>query len=159
MKEKKTLIILLAGSLYFLSPFIKPLCAAEEDKTPQANPQSQPQGVVPRLKEEFETQGLRDPFRNYFEESVGPGDGDGGVPREPEVQPPPLTVQGIICGGRFNQAIINNKVVKVGDTVDNVLITGIEKEGITVFFSNKSFKIFSPAVNTIQGLEKKPEGG
>lgn len=64
---------------------------------------------------------------------------------------PPLTVQGIVWGGTFPQAIINNKVVKIGDTIktaiesEEISIIGIDKDGITVSFQNIQYKLSSPA--------------
>lgn len=122
--------------------------------------ENQPQGVISRPKEEFDTKGLRDPFRDYFE-GGGPEEQNGETqgPVEFDVPLPSLTVQGVISGGRINQAIINNKVLKAGDTIEGAMITDIDKSGITVFFSNKSHKISSPAATTEQELIKKPEGG
>jgi hypothetical protein len=58
---------------------------------------------------------------------------------------PELKVQGVIWGGNFPQAIVNNKVLKVGDTVEGVEIKSIDKKGITVLFEGSESTISSPA--------------
>ncbi len=145
---------------YVLCFFISRLYSVEAANEAQVNSENQPSGVVVRPKEAFDASKLRDPFRDYFsEDSENQIGTETGVTKEAEVTPPSLTVQGIISGGRINQAIINNKIVKVGDTIEGAGITNIDKNGITIFFSNKSYKISSPAAGTLQGLKKKPEGG
>ncbi len=91
---------------------------------------------------------LRNPFQspvlsksetNVLEENPGTQD----------VLPIALTVQGIIWGSDLPQAIINNKVVKVGETIDEAKVISIEKDSITVFVVNKQFKLLSPALTPL----------
>jgi hypothetical protein len=68
-------------------------------------------------------------------------------------------VQGVIWGTELPQAIINNKVVKVGDTIEEVRILDIQKGGITVFYKSRNYTISSPAGVDLQpkaqtGVEK-----
>jgi hypothetical protein len=58
---------------------------------------------------------------------------------------PDVSVQGLIWGARFPQAIINNKVVKVGDKLDEISVVNIDKDGITLFFKGKEFVLPSPS--------------
>ncbi len=58
---------------------------------------------------------------------------------------PPLTVQGLIWGGAFPQAIINNIVVRKGDVIEKAKVTAIEKEGVTVVFADREYKLSSPS--------------
>lgn len=151
MREKKIATFLLILSLYFFGIFVMRLYAAEQE---------QAQAGIERPKEEFAAEGLRDPFRDCFSESsTGPGGTETGEAKAPEIPLPTLTVQGVVCGGRLNQAIINNKILKVGDDIEGATITNIDKKGITVFFDNRSLNISSPAAETLQDLKKKPEGG
>ena len=94
-----------------------------------------------RPKVDYSAQELRDPFMGK--------DGQSGIDEEGkpvEKKPlPALTVQGVIWGGNFPQAIINNKVLKVGDTIEGVKIKAIAKEGITVLFEGSESAISSPA--------------
>jgi len=50
-----------------------------------------------------------------------------------------LTIQGLIWGGKFSQAIVNNKVYKVGDSVQGLIITSIDKGGITFSSGGKKY--------------------
>ncbi|TAM41240.1 hypothetical protein EPN54_02050 [bacterium] len=60
-----------------------------------------------------------------------------------------LKVQGIIWGGRFPQAIINDKVLTVGDTIGGVKLLSIDKNGITLSSSggadNSTVSMKTPA--------------
>ena len=98
---------------------------------------------VTRPKVVYSGEGLKDPFEPSLIKKKEEGR------REARVEPkalPDMKVQGLLWGGIFPQAIINNKVVKVGDSIGEVRITGINKEGITVFFANMEYKLSSPAV-------------
>ncbi|MFH0827791.1 MAG: hypothetical protein V1919_01330 [Candidatus Omnitrophota bacterium] len=88
------------------------------------------------LRDPFESPMLSESKTNGSQENIG----------TPDVLPIPLTVQGIIWGSDLLQAIINNKVVKVGETIDGAKIISIEKDFITVFAVNKQFKLLSPAL-------------
>lgn len=68
---------------------------------------------------------------------------------------PSLDIQGLIWGGEFPQAIINNKVFKVGDEVDGMKITEIAKDGVTVLSGMETHKIPSPALTGMGNLENQ----
>lgn len=102
-------------------------------------------------KIEYKAEGLKDPFQ---EEKIE-------IKEEAEVQIetkplPDLQIQGIVWGGAFPQAIINNKVVKIGDTIEEARIMEIKKEGITVYFGNRKHILPSPAIIKLQSSQKKP---
>jgi hypothetical protein len=59
-----------------------------------------------------------------------------------------LIVQGLIWGGSFPQAIVNNKIVKVGDTVDGANVTAIDKDGVTVLFQEREYKLSPLTIKT-----------
>ena len=101
-----------------------------------------------------EEEGLRDPFQPPEELEVKKEQ----IPPEPvQVEPlPSLTIQGIVWGSSLPQAIINNKVVKVGDTIEGVRITDINKNGVTVFWANQEYNLSSPAVVNLESSKKKP---
>ncbi|MDO8662291.1 MAG: hypothetical protein Q7K98_03620 [Candidatus Omnitrophota bacterium] len=118
---------------------------------PLENARKKDETIRPKI--EYNSQGLRDPFRPLITEKKTES---AAVSREPEIKPlPVLTVQGLIWGGIFPQAIINNKVVKVGDAIGEVKITEISKEGVTVLFANMEHKLSSPAVTGPQQKGKK----
>jgi hypothetical protein len=102
-------------------------------------------------KIEYKAENLTDPFQ---EEKIE-------IEKEPqteEVKPlPPLTIQGIIWGGAFPQAIINNKVVKIGDTIGEVRIIDISKNGISVLFGNHKYNLSVPSASEAQSLKKETQ--
>jgi len=103
---------------------------------------------------EYTADGLRDPFEDYLIiEEAAPALQEG-LKQEVSLPLPSLSIQGIIWGGRFPQAIINNKVVKVGDTIEGARITDINKNGVLVFFENREYNLSSPAALNLQSLEK-----
>ncbi len=54
---------------------------------------------------------------------------------------PPLVIQGLLWGGEFPQAIINNKVVKIGDTIEEARIVEINKNGVILLFAGRKFPL------------------
>jgi len=130
------------------------LKAAVDSKT-----QDKSSDIIIRQVEDYKGEGLRDPFKDYFDTMPPPTQNQPDNFNLPSQPLPPLEVQGIILGPRLKQAIVNNKILKVGDTIDGVRITTIDKDGVTVFFGNRSYNVSSPAAGTMQELKKKPEGG
>ncbi|MFC1675285.1 hypothetical protein ACFL1K_05325 [Candidatus Omnitrophota bacterium] len=114
------------------------------------------QGAGRRLRESvgYSAQELRDPFDEYKSvESASKGPEE----KEREVSPPSLTVQGVIWGAGFPQAIINEKVVKVGDSVDGVRIVDIEKDMVHFLYYDTLYALSSPAQAVRKGEEECPE--
>jgi len=100
----------------------------------------------------YSSQGLRDPFKPLVIKEKE-GDAKKSIQKEvpKETRPlPEMKVQGLLWGGVFPQAIINNKVVKAGDMIGEVKVAEISKEGVTVIFSNMEYKLSSPAVTGLQ---------
>jgi len=127
-----------------------------------AAPESLPD-VYPKVNIEYKAENLADPFIDYKTEQTQEAS-----ERPKELKPlPPLEVKGMIWGGSFSQAIINNKILKIGESVEGVRITEISKNGIVVLFDNQLYKLASPAsinygnLNKIPevNLNKSPEGG
>lgn len=111
--------------------------------------------AIVRPSAEYRAGDLRDPFQSPFlpeETSVaGPA-----VPTEAAPQTPPsLKVQGIIWGGDFPQAIINNTVVKIGDIIEDAEIMDINQSGVIVACGNYTYSLPSPA----QKQDKEYQGG
>ena len=109
--------------------------------------------VIIRPKLEYKATGFRSPFWGPFhvKADLSAAKKKAGEVEvvEPEKPLPLLKVQGVIWGGSFPQAIVNDKVVKIGDTVDGVRILSIDKENIVVFFEERKYKIPSPAAGAI----------
>lgn len=58
-----------------------------------------------------------------------------------EYAPPSLTVQALVWGGQYPQAIINNTVVKVGDTIEEAEILEIAKDKVKLLYKGRNFFI------------------
>jgi hypothetical protein len=131
----------LAGIILFM---LEPLFAQEQ------KPQTEGQAKITRPQIQYTADGLRDPFAGY-----GEGQALAQVSPEGKARPlPSLVIQGTVWGGPIAQAIINNKVLKVGDKIEGVEIIDINKEGVTVLFDNQISHLNSPAEVYLQSLEK-----
>ena len=110
------------------------------------------------LKSEYKAKDLRDPFQLFkIEEKEKPEEQEQVTEEKVEEVPlPDLKIQGIVWGGSLPQAIINNKVVRVGDTIEEVRITDINKSGVTVFFKNGQYNLTTSSPISSQGLKKNP---
>ncbi len=113
------------------------------------------QEVIVRPKVEYKASDLRDPFQGPFAPKETPVAGPG-VLSAPQVSPS-LEVQGIIWGGGFPQAIINKKVVKIGDTIEGMQIMDINKSGVIVASGDYTYNLPSPAQK--QAQEHQIQGG
>ncbi len=143
--------ILFLSNILFTAVFFLPPANAQEQSKQEVGIRSIP------LKSEvtYGSGNLRDPFKSLVQSEllVSPGPD---VPAVTEVSAPPLKIQGIVWGGNFPQAIINDKVVKVGDTIEGAQLLSIEKDSVTVFFVNRQFILSSPAS---ENLANSPDKG
>lgn len=129
--------------------------------------------AIIRNKVEYKAQGLKNPFQSPFKEkevkmepkkevdkAMGPKMGVENKQPTPTVvvNLPKLIVQGLIWGGAFPQAIINNTVVRKGDVISDAKVVEINSEGVTVLFNRKEYNLSSPSVLDQQQTEEKPEG-
>jgi hypothetical protein len=113
------------------------LTRAQEAEPPAAAPDATV--AIERPKVAYDAAGSRDPFISMIsKETTMQGE-------QPERQLPAMSVQGIIWGGIFPQAIINNKVVKVGDIINEAKVVNIDKEGIRLLFEGRVYTLSSPA--------------
>jgi len=102
-----------------------------------------PAETIVRPKQEYKAEGLRDPFQSPIVDESIKAEGTQGS-KTKEIPAPALTIQGIIWGGNINQAIINNELVKTGDTIKGARIVSIDKHGVTVFFEGREYKLLLP---------------
>ena len=112
-----------------------------------------PSVVITRVNVQYNSDNFRSPFEGFTGEAVA---------KPQEVALPNIAVQGVITGGTFPQAIINDKVVKVGDTItEGIKIVNIEKDGVTIFYGERQVKLAAPGVAAIpkKKSEEKPQGG
>lgn len=73
------------------------------------------------------------------------------VTEAPPQPPPSLRVRGILWGGKDAQAIINDKVYRVGDTVAGVKILSIDRRGVTVEYRGEPMMYTTAAPATDAG--------
>ncbi len=102
----------------------------------------------------YQSQEYRDPFQKYQDEERARDGGPARTEEDASSIAASMQIQGIIWGGRFPQAIVNNKVVKVGDSVGETRIIEIKKDGITVLINNRNYTIPAPA----SGAVPSPKG-
>ncbi len=57
------------------------------------------------------------------------------------IQPPNLKLQGILWGTARPQAIINRKIVSVGDAIENAEILSVSREGVVVSFNGQQYQL------------------
>ena len=63
-------------------------------------------------------------------------------PKKPEViHPPSMSINGLVWNSDMPQAIINGRVVNLGDNVDGAIITQINEAGVEILFRGKEFSI------------------
>ena len=121
-------------TLFIAGPFVICATAAKENTTEA------------KLNLEYKAGKFRDPFGVLFEGNVsGQGQEETQGPTEEQaLSAPHLKVEGIVWGGRFPQAIVNDKVVKIGDKIAGLRIISIDKDGIIAFFQGRRYKYLCP---------------
>ena len=121
------------------------------------------EGVVLRPVVEYSSGDLRDPFGNLFELNKKKDEQNIQVSQEgvnPEVavlSAESFKVQGVIWGGKFPQAIINNKILKVGDLIDGVEVMEIDKTGISLSSAGGIINLPAPGNAPVLNKENKEE--
>jgi len=153
-------IRLIAANIFFIAVFILRLSISNLFSVPATYEKIQelekmekaPQPArITRSNVVYEAGNLRDPFQAPAEEEIVSSQNIPGTPSKQgankltEIHPPSLAIQGLVWGGSFPQAIINNKVVKTGDKIGDCIIVGIDKDGVIVSSGGKEFKLPSPA--------------
>lgn len=164
MRKAKNILILfflIILPVYFLftnNLFAAPAGASAQMKEIEKLEASQKQRppVVVRPRVEYKAEGLKDPFQGVKKKA------DEKSPQETvKVQLPVLTVQGIVWGSTLPQAIINNRVLKIGDTIEGARVIDVNKDGVTLFYGGQQYNLYSPAAGDLQkGVSLSlPEGG
>lgn len=82
---------------------------------------------------EYNTTADRDPFASLL-----PSDLDVVTDSVPL---PDLSMEGLVWGSERPTAIINGKVVRVGEEISGAKVVEINKEGVTVLFNGKMYEI------------------
>ncbi len=105
---------------------------------------------------EFTGVASKEPFKDVFYKVKEPV--VEAKPVEKETQPPlpGLTIQGIILGSSIPCVIINNEVLKEGESLGDIQITKIEKQGVRILYKGWNYTLPSPAASISM---KDSEGG
>lgn len=102
---------------------------------------------------EFKTEKKKSSFQDYYRQKKKEQEGpflekemlEAGISGGGTLMLPPLDLKGLVWGTDTPQAIINGKVLKIGDTIDEVKIVTIDKTGVGVLFQGKTAKVASPS--------------
>jgi hypothetical protein len=95
----------------------------------------------------YTSESLRDPFEGYIHKEVAPMPASQLIEEENFVMPV-LLISGITWGSSFPQAIINGKIVQVGDQIGEVQVAGISKEGVVFAYKRQKFSLPAPGANS-----------
>jgi len=108
--------------------------------------EDKPAGIALPVGVKYSAEKLRDPFEPYVKKKE-PMLSTQQLTKQEDFKPPSMTIQGISWGGRYPQAIVNNKVVRVGDTVSDAVVVEIRRDGIVFSFKNRQFGVMAPALD------------
>jgi len=108
---------------------------------------------------EYTAQELHDPFASVLPKEIFE------VPKEISKEEIPISeglislptfnIQGLIWGSPNPQAIINGKVLKVGDTIEGAKIINISKNGIDIIYEGRLFSLLSPGKEILEKNEEE----
>jgi len=106
---------------------------------------------------EYSSGQLRDPFQTYIiKEKKTDSIERVSISTQPEIDLSKFKVQGIIWGGKITQAIINDQVFTVGDSIDGVKILSIDKKGVSLGLAEGIAILAAPGQGS---SEQKIKGG
>lgn len=111
--------------------------------------------VIERPDMEYKSSKFRDPFKTYLikEEPKIVVQDDLPVTK-PQFDTSKITIQGIVWGGARSQAIINNRVCTIGDTIEGAQILSIDKKGITLNYGGEIVSISSAAPGPVNEVKQ-----
>jgi len=134
--------------------FVSFIGTAISFKTAKAAEATATEGSKEKNEIEYKSENLRNPFQEEKAETKE-------EPQEPvETGPlPDLSVQGMVWGGISPQAIINNNVLKIGDTIEGARITDINKSGVTLFLGDRKFNLTTASPTTTSKESKDTKHG
>ena len=101
--------------------------------------------AILRPRVEFPGELVKDPFMSVLPGVHKENPEVAEVKEEDIVLPIDIDIQGLIWGGKNPLVIINNKVYKVNDSIDEVKIVDIRKEGAEVIYKGKTFILPAPS--------------
>jgi hypothetical protein len=108
--------------------------------------------LITRPVMEYKSTNLRDPFITYLakDEPVQVQVAENQDIPKPEFDLSKLKLQGVIWGGRLSQAIINDKVFRVGDLVEGAEIVSIDKKGVILNFNGLTLNLSAPGQSAVK---------
>jgi hypothetical protein len=107
-------------------------------------------GIITRPVIEYKSSSLRDPFSTYFtKEEPKAATQVSNNSMKPALDITKLRVQGIIWGVKNPQAIINDQVLSIGNTIEGAEILSIEKKGITLSSNGVVFDLVAPGQSAV----------
>jgi hypothetical protein len=114
--------------------------------------------LVKELRPVVEFTGVesKEPFKDVFYKSKETAVEVKPVEKETQPPLPELSIQGIILGSSIPCVIINNAVLKEGESLGEIKISKIEKQGVKVLYKGWNYTLPSPAASISL---KDPEGG
>ncbi len=147
MKRHRASLSILLGILFI--PLVSPLLETQAAQEPASEVALKPNAV------EYKSGGLRDPFYQEKKPEVIKKIEEAAAQKKPL---PALKIQGIVWGSSIPQAIINNKVLKIGDKIEDVSIVEINREGVVISFEKQKYNLPSPGAVNQEASFKIPEG-
>ena len=96
--------------------------------------------LPPKLREVFRQ---KDTERERLAREAQAQRGQSGS-RPPEAQISSLKLQGLLWGNARPQAIINRRILSVGDTIEQAEILAVSKEGVTVLYNGREVQLKLP---------------
>lgn len=145
--ESLFIAVVILGAVFLLNAFVY---GVDADST-QAD-----DVISAREALEYDAADSRDPFEGPFDQQ-GSASNAAGESAE-DNKPPELNIQGIVWGQAGNSAIINSQVVRTGDSIEGVKITGIDKNGVVAIYKGKQIILDAPA-KKMTGSAQNKEGG
>ncbi|MDD5476603.1 MAG: hypothetical protein PHG87_00105 [Candidatus Omnitrophica bacterium] len=108
--------------------------------------------TIDRPQIKYRSGQLRDPFVSVMvKEGKKPSlqEQEAAELKRPKINLSALEVQGIIWGAKVPQAIINNKVLVAGDSINGAEILSIDKKGVTLSFAGEVVNLAAPGQNSV----------
>lgn len=145
MRNFKILIVIFTAAFVtglFISPAFAQRSEMRSLEQSETSVTSSYQEAPTRQRVEYNAENFKDPFKGAAAQEAPAGEQVAGAEQSAL---PEMTVQGVIWGGKFPQAIINSQVVKTGDMIEGAKVVSISKDGVTLFFQGRQMKVPAPA--------------
>lgn len=72
------------------------------------------------------------------------GSAEGELPQQLSIQLPSLTLQGVFWGITAPQAIINRRILSIGDELEGAKLVAVQKDAVTVSYQGQNFTLKLP---------------